>query len=34
MSDEVGAATVLMLFSARFFLWPHGLEDNARRAAC
>lgn len=34
MSDEVGAATVLMLFSARFFLWPHELENNARRTAC
>lgn len=28
------ATTALMLFSARFFLWPHELEDNARRAAC
>lgn len=32
---KVGVATtVLMLFSARFFLRPHGLEDNARRTAC
>lgn len=28
------ATTVLMFFSARFFLWPHELEDNARRTAC
>lgn len=28
------ATAVLMLFSARFFLWPHELENNARRAAC
>ena len=32
---KVGVATtVLMLFSARFFLWPHELENNARRTAC
>lgn len=34
MSDEAGAVAALMLFSARFFLWPHELEDNARRTAC
>lgn len=35
MSDEVGvAAATLMLFSTRFFLWPHELEDDARRTAC
>ena len=27
----VAAATLLMLISARFFLWLHGLEDYARR---
>lgn len=28
------ATTALMFFSACFFLWPHELEDNARRTAC
>lgn len=28
------ATTAFMFFSARFFLWSHELEDNARRAAC
>lgn len=28
------ATTALMFFSTRFFLWPHELEDNARRTAC
>lgn len=31
MSEETKAP---MFFSARFFLWPHELEDNARRTAC
>lgn len=32
---KVGVATTVpMLFSARFFLWPHELENNARRTAC
>lgn len=28
------ATTVPVLFSARLFLWPHELEDNAGRTAC
>lgn len=28
------AATALSLLAARFFLWLHELEDNARRTAC
>lgn len=28
------ATTALMFFLARFFLWTHELEDNARRTAC
>lgn len=28
------ATTALVFFSARFFLWLHGLEDYARRNAC
>ncbi len=32
---KVGVAgAVLMFFSARCFLWPHELEDDARRTAC
>lgn len=30
----VFAATALSLLAARFFLWLHELEDNARRNAC
>lgn len=32
---KVGIATTApMLFSARFFLWPHELEEDAGRTAC
>lgn len=30
----VAATAALSLLAARFFLWLHELEDNARRSAC